>query len=328
MLKKKFLVGILLTVLVLPFAPVSQSSAASGLLTAILCPGSNAVVFYGSASNAPKEGAKSRLVEEIYDLSPGNGWDGNTQVEISLGMNSDCGLFDFNAFPQSGVVTQSLLDQVEADSGYEGAGHPYAELGVKVGSTRYSIISSTSSFFNNSPALFIVDYGTGGGMLSTGDGYSSDGSFLSRIYPTSLPQISTSDGKVLCSAGQYRLENLNEGSKVSNATYRLSLHSESGELVTTFGTSDSASFDAALLPKKAMIWCEVEVTAANRVTLSKSIDDIQVMNDLKFEKKLKLRAVKLSIMKREVVDPVTALEKVETEFLGKLVEKKFAVVLP
>lgn len=326
MLKKRFLIAALSALLSLPLtAPASQ--AAGGLLTAIICPGDHAVVFH-NASKAPREGAKATLVDTIYSL--GNGWTADSNTTIGLGAENACGggLSDFGSFNQTGVVTSELLTQIERDSGYAGSGYSYASLGIVIGSTRYSFINATNGdFFSNAPGLYIVDYGAGGSSLGGNDGYSSNCQFLSKVVSTSLPTLKASGKQVTCSAGAYKFEGLNSESAVEVGNYKFSLMTESGVVATANSTTGSASFDTGSLPKGVMIWCEVETAVNNRVSITKSTDDLSTLNTLKAELKQARRMANLDFLSKKISDLAAAQKTAQANYEMKLADKGIVVFL-
>jgi hypothetical protein len=300
-------------------APASQ--AAGGLLTAIICPGNNAVVFHASSSKAPRQDAKAKLAESIW----GAPWVGTSETKVSLGWNETwCkdNFADLTGYAQTGVVSNGLLAELEKDGiDWNGSGYTLSQLGIVVGSTRYSIINTIEGAFAFGPSLHYVDF------LGGQEDYASDGSFISKIVATSLPTISTNASEVTCTAGTYRAEYLNDSQDITSANYRISLQSDGGELASMNTTANKASFAIKDLPKSTMIWCVVEAAANSRVSIARSIDDKASFNSIATTRKSNIRQAKLDWYAKKITDLDSALAKAEEDFRLALAAKGLAIFI-
>jgi hypothetical protein len=135
-----------------------------GHLTLVVCPGNNAIVFYGPSATGPETGDTATLRDTIYVLDEDGEWEDPGLITTGF---TGCGSGSLGDFPTSGTVTTELLDAVEDDSSYDEDGYSYSSLGIVVGETKYTFIHAASGFFTGSPAIFVVDYGTGGSGPST-----------------------------------------------------------------------------------------------------------------------------------------------------------------
>jgi hypothetical protein len=178
-------------------APTTAKAAdlpSAGHLTFVICPGTAAIVFYGSSATAPATGDVPTLKETLYKPSNDSvGW--RNPATVSVGSSTACSN-NIKALPTSGTVTANLLTFLNSDSSYEtSSSYTYTGLGIVVGTTQYSVITAGSNSFANNPAIFVVDYGAGGSGASAPQ--------VTPMLPTDKPSISVTSTTISCTLGTY-----------------------------------------------------------------------------------------------------------------------------
>jgi hypothetical protein len=177
-----------------PTAAKAADLPSAGHLTFVICPGTAAIVFYGSSATAPATGDVPTLRETLYKPSYDSvGW--RNPATVSVGSSTACSN-NIKALPTSGTVTANLLTFLNSDSSYEtSSSYTYTGLGIVVGTTQYSVITADSNSFANNPAIFVVDYGAGGSGASAPQ--------VAPMLPTNKPVVTISDTLITCTIGSY-----------------------------------------------------------------------------------------------------------------------------
>jgi hypothetical protein len=240
-----------------------------GHLTLVVCPGDNAIVFYGPSATGPQTGDTATLIDTMFVAGEGFEWeDPGTITTGFTGCDGPPGNLD--SFPTEGVVTSELLDGIEEDSSYEEDGYSYSSLGIVVGETKYTFIHASEGLFTFSPAIFVVDYGTGGSGPSTPttDPLTTSTPTLKRngisftpdnFDPTCAYEISTTAGTVKQNpvTGEVNVYGVGSGSSVS-----VTITDCTGATATVSGTATAATAPVQTLTKPTV------AVAADGITCS------------------------------------------------------------